>query len=134
MIKLKSLLENIDDGYYYHITLAPFAPAIQTDGLKIRGRKSTITNYREYSKGKTFLCDINSLNCWIEKIKQHGFHGYDDEKYHDVAIFKVAKDALKDVQIDKVGDEDCRRGGSYYVTYDIPANLIEFVKEIVNYD
>ena len=130
MIKLKSLLrespEEEDDGYYYHVTLAPYVPLIQSKGLKV-GSKSTVTNYKEYSRGKIFFCDIGALNWWVWKIAEHAFHNFDDERYHNVAVFRVLKANLGNVEIDKEGSDDSR-APAYCVRHDVPANVLEFVK------
>lgn len=131
MIKLKSLLEDLRskmDDYYYHVTLAPYAHLIQKTGLKT-GAKSTVSNYAHYSRGKIFLCDVGNLDWWVDTIAAHGFHGYDDEAYHDIAIFRIPKSKLPNVEIDKTGSDDSR-GGSYYVTTPIPASDLELVKTI----
>lgn len=131
MIKLKDLIVENEmrgsDDYYYHITLVPFIDLIKRNGLKIRSKK-TVTNYREYSKGKIFLCDFGAINYWVDIIVQHGFHNYDNEEYHKVAIFRILKNKLQNVNIDSEGSKDCNRGKSYYVTYDIPSDIIEFVE------
>lgn len=131
MIKLKSLLnENLrseSDEYYYHVTLAPYVPLIQKRGLKIKGNKPTVSNYKEYSKGKIFLTDVGALDWWIHTIASHGFDQHDDEKYHDVAVFRILKSNLHNVQVDKDGSNDSR-GNCFYVIQDIPPQSLEFVK------
>jgi hypothetical protein len=132
MINLKILLEDLrsgEDGYFYHVTLAPYAPLIQKNGLKSRGIKSTVSNYKEHSRGKIFLCDAGVLDWWIHTIAAHAFHGFDDEAYHDIAVFRILKTALSNIEVDKIGSDDSR-GGSYYVTQNIPPNVIEFVKTV----
>lgn len=129
MIKLKNLiLEGEEaDGYYYHVTLAPYISSIQKNGLRVRGNKATVSNYREYSHGKIFLCDIGGLDFWVWKIGEHGFSNFDEEKFHEVAIFRIDKNKLENVEVDSEGSRDSR-GNAYFVNYDIPANVIEFVR------
>jgi hypothetical protein len=130
MIKMKSLIsEGSGDEYYYHATLAPNVLNISRTGL-FPNKKATITNYREYSKNKIFLCDSEALPYWISKIGEHGFHNYDDEKYHAVAVFRIQKSNLIDVQIDREGQSDCKRGNSYFVTRPVPPEQLEFVEII----
>ena len=130
MIKLKSLLEDLrsgSDDYYYHVTLAPYVPLIQKEGIKIRHVAPTVSNYKEYSKGKIFLTDVGTLDWWVWTIAAHAFHSFDDEKYHDISIFRIPKGKLPNVEIDKVGSDDSK-GESFYVTQDIPPSIIEFVE------
>ena len=130
MIKLKSLLretpEEEDDGYYYHVTLAPYVPKIKTEGLKVKSNP-TVTNYKEYSRGKIFFCDVGALTFWEWRIAEHAFHQFDDERFHDIAVFRVSKDKLTDVEIDKEGTDDSR-APAFCVRHDIPVNVLEFVK------
>ena len=129
MIKLAPLVEDLrskDDGYYYHVTLAPFAPLIQKSGLKLK-MTPTVSNYKEYSRGKIFFTDVGALDWWVWTIAAHAFHSYDDEKYHDIAVFRVKKENLPDAQKDKVGSDDSK-GESFFVTHDVPPNVVEFVK------
>lgn len=135
MIKLKSLLENDDnssDEYYYHVTLAPYVSKIQREGLKVKGVKRTVTNYKEYSSGKIFLCDVGVVDWWVHKIGEHGFSNFDDERFHSVAVLKIPKLSLSNIEVDNVGSTDCR-GGCYYTTdISIPPNLITLVNVIEN--
>jgi hypothetical protein len=116
-------LRSESDEYYYHITLAPYLETILVKGLQI-GKKATVSNYSEHSRGKIFLCDIGVVDWWKYNIEQHAFHQFDDEKFHEVAVVKIKKDKLKNVYVDEIGSEDSR-GNCYYVTNDIPANFIE---------
>lgn len=130
MIKLTSLLEDLrseSDNYYYHVTPAPYKELIQVHGLVVNGRKRTVSNYANHSSGKIFLCDVGVLDWWIYTIAAHAFDQFDDENYHDIAVFKILKSNLKEVEKDEVGSADSR-GNSYYVTYDISPELLEFVK------
>ena len=130
MIKLKSILENLRsdaDDYYYHVTLALYLSSIKKYGLKIKTPNATVSNYKDYSKGKIFLCDSGNLNWWIDKIAEHAFHQFDNEYYHNLAIFKILKSNLRNVKLDRIGYDDSL-GGSYYITNDIPPSDIEFVK------
>ena len=135
MIKFKDLFKTLitedlrseSDEYYYHITLSPYVDAIKKHGLKLKGTTPTVSNYKDYSKGKIFLCDIGVLDWWVHSIAAHAFHQFDDEQYHDVSVFKILKTKLKSVIVDKIGSDDSR-GNSYYVTYDIPPTVLEFVK------
>jgi hypothetical protein len=120
---LNELLRGEQDDYYYHCTLTKYVKKIQLRGLAVKNRK-TVSNYRNYSQGKIFLCDKGSVEWWKEKIEQHAFHNFDDESYHDVSVLRIKKSNLTDVKIDKVGAEDSK-GYSYYVEYDIPPNIIE---------
>lgn len=135
MIKLKKLLLELwdrdnSDEYYYHITLAPYIPRIKSDGLRVN-RKSTVHNYREYSKGKLFFCDIGNLDWWIDKIGEHAFHHFDDEKYHNLAVFRVLKTNVKSVEGDMIGTHDSR-SKTYFTREDIPPQYVEFVKFVPN--
>ena len=130
MIKLKSLIEDLrseDDGYYYHVTLAPYIPLIRKEGIKVRHVAPTVSNYKEYSKGKIFFTDVGALDWWVWTIAAHAFHSFDDEKYHDIAIFRIKKENLPDVQKDKVGSDDSK-GESFFITHDVPPTMVEFVK------
>jgi len=115
------------DEYYYHVTLAPYVPIIRKNGLKIKGIKPTVSNYKDYSKGKIFFTDVGTLDWWVYKIAEHAFHEFDDERFHDIAVFKVKKENLPDAQKDEVGSDDSK-GDSFYITHDIPSSMIEFVK------
>jgi hypothetical protein len=129
MIKLKLLIEDLrseDDGYYYHVTLAPFVSLIKRGGLKLK-MTPTVSNYKEYSKGKIFFTDVGTLDWWVWTIAAHAFHSYDDEKYHDIAVFRIKKENLPDVQKDKIGSDDSM-GDSFFVTHNVPPSVIEFVK------
>jgi hypothetical protein len=72
-------LRSEKDEYYYHITLAPYLETILVKGLQI-GKKATVSNYSEHSRGKIFLCDIGVVDWWKYNIEQHAFHQFDDEK------------------------------------------------------
>ena len=126
-VGLSEDLRSEDDGYYYHVTLAPYVSTIRRNGLKTKGIKPTISNYADYSKGKTFFTDVGTLDWWIYKIAEHAFHQFDDEQFHDVAVFRVKKDKLNDVQVDPEGSTDSK-GESFYITHDVPPSIIEFVK------
>ena len=110
------------DDFYYHCTLRKYLDNIEIEGLTI-GNSPTVSNYKNYSRGKIFLCDAGSVDWWKDRIEQHAFHSFDDEEFHDVAVLKIKKTDLSDVKIDKVGSEDSR-GNSYYVDHDIPPELI----------
>lgn len=126
MIHLKTLLvESEDDGYYYHVTLAPYANRIKQQGL-VSNRKPTVSNYSSYSKNKIFFCDRSNLNWWTNKIGEHAFHQFDDDKFHSVAIFRISKDKLQNAHVDNVGTKDSGVG-CYFVTYDVPPDVLEFV-------
>lgn len=116
-------LRSESDDYYYHITLVPYVDDILKNGLYIN-KKPTVSNYREHSRGKIFLCDIGVVDWWEYNIEQHTFHQYDDERFHEVAVLKIKKDKLSNVYVDEIGSEDSR-GNCYYVTSNIPANVIE---------
>jgi hypothetical protein len=116
-------LRSESDDYYYHITLAPYVESILNTGLQI-GKNPTVSNYREHSKGKIFLCDIGVVDWWKHNIEAHAFDQFDDSRFHKVAVVKIKKDKLSDVYVDEVGSEDSR-GNCYYVTKNIPANIIE---------
>lgn len=120
---LKEDLRSASDDYYYHITLAPYVDNILANGLHIN-KKATVSNYREHSRGKIFLCDIGVVDWWKYNIEQHAFHQYDDEQFHKVSVLKIKKDKLTEVYVDEIGSEDSR-GNCYYVTKNIPANVIE---------
>jgi hypothetical protein len=120
---INEVLRGESDDYYYHITLAPYVDNILTNGLQI-GKKATVSNYREHSRGKIFLCDIGVVDWWKFNIEQHAFHQHDDERFHNVAVLKIKKDKLSNVYVDEIGSEDSR-GQCYYVTSNIPANVIE---------
>ena len=130
MIKLNSLIKEADesDDYYYHVTLAPYAPRIKSQGLRV-GAKATVTNYSQHSRGKIFFCDSGMVDKWAWIIGSHAFHGHDDEKFHDVAVFRVPKNKLPNIDLDTVGTKDSG-GNAYYVTYDISPEILEFVKVI----
>lgn len=131
MIKLKSLinedLRSESDDYYYHVTLAPYVPIIQKRGLMVRGIKPTVSNYKEYSRGKIFLTDVGALEWWIYTIAAHAFHDFDDEAFHNISVFRIPKDKLPNVNVDTEGSSDSK-GNSYYVTDNIPPGVMEFVK------
>ena len=124
---LEEELRSKSDEYYYHVTLAPYVPLIQKEGLKIRGKPVTVSNYKEYSKGKIFFSDLGTLDWWVYKIAEHAFHSFDDEKYHDIAIFRVKKINLPNVDIDKIGSQDSQ-GDAFYTVYAVPPSVLEFVK------
>jgi hypothetical protein len=119
-------LQSEDDDYYYHVTLAPYAEAIENYGLKSDVNR-TVSSYGLYSCGKIFLCDIGTLDYWIYKIAEHSFHQFDDEEYHNIVVFRIPKSELTDVKMDDIGSRDSG-GNSYYVTDDIPFYDLEFVK------
>lgn len=126
----EKISEEIDlnpDEYYYHVTLAPYISSIKTHGLKVKPKTSTVSNYKSYSRGRIFFTDLDKLNWWVFTIAGHAFDQFDDESYHDIAIFRIAKKNLPDVEIDKVGSDDSN-GKAYFVTHDIPPESIEFVK------
>jgi len=137
---INEVLRGESDDYYYHITLAPYVDSILTNGLQI-GKKATVSNYREHSRGKIFLCDIGVVDWWKFNIEQHAFDQHDDERFHNVAVLKIKKDKLSNVYVDEIGSKDSR-GNCYYVTSNIPANVIEIheiekeklnsIKEITN--
>ena len=121
MINLQSIIKEFaddKDDYYYHVTLAPFVQNIKHHGLKVKTKK-TVSNYAAYSRGKIFFCDVGTVDRWVWTIAQHGFHGYDDEAYHDVAVFRILKSKLPYVKPDIQGTQDAG-GDAYYVTYDVP--------------
>ena len=118
--------EEEDDGYYYHVTPAPYVPMIEQDGLNVN-MTPTVSNYKEHSRGKIFFCDVGALNFWVWRIAAHAFHQFDDEQYHDIAIFRVPKNKLEDVEIDKEGSDDSR-APAYCVRHDVPPDVLEFVK------
>lgn len=127
----KHLHEDIrseSDDYYYHITLAPYVDSILATGLQIN-KTPTVSNYVEHSRGKIFLCDIGVVDWWKHNIENHAFHQYDDSRFHKVAVVKIKKDKLNDVYADEIGSEDSR-GNCYYVTKNIPANVIEIHEQI----
>jgi hypothetical protein len=130
MIKLQSSIESFDesDAYYYHITLAPYVSQIKHNGLLV-GSKSTVSNYIQHSRGKIFFCDSGMVDKWTWIIGSHAFHEHDDERFHDVAIFRVLKNKLQNVNPDDLGTRDSG-GPAYYVTYDIPPEILEFVKVV----
>lgn len=130
MIKLSSLIKESAeaDDYYYHVTLAPYVSRIKSQGLKV-GSKATVANYSQYSRGKIFFCDVGTVDRWTWTIGSHAFDGYDDESFHDIAIFRVPKNKLPDVEIDREGTQDSG-GNAYYVTYDVPPEILEFVKVV----
>jgi hypothetical protein len=123
-------LRSEEDEYYYHVTLAPYTSHIEKNGLKVN-RPSTVSNYSQHSKGKIFFTNIGALEWWIYNIASHAFHTFDNELFHEVSVFRIKKENLKDVKIDKIGSEDSR-GNSYYITYDVPPNIIEFIKVVKN--
>lgn len=131
MIKLKSLLEDKTDidNYYYHITLFPYISSIKQHGLKTSGVKNTVSNYKEYSKRKIFLCEVGVVDYWVNKIGEHAFHSFDDEQFHNVAIFRVLKTHISNIEKDEVGSKDSG-GNCYYTTQNIPSQFLEFVKII----
>jgi hypothetical protein len=120
---IHEILRGESDDYYYHVTLAPHVDNILQNGLRIN-KKPTVSNYRGYSRGKIFLCDIGVVDWWKFNIEQHAFDQHDDERFHNIAVLKIKKDKLTDVHIDTVGSEDSR-GNCYYVTNNIPADVIE---------
>lgn len=129
MIKLKEIVEGLrdtSDEYYYHVTLAPYIGHIKNSGLK-PNMKSTVSNYRDYSKGKLFFCDVGNLDWWVNKIGEHAFHHFDDERYHNVAVFRVLKSKIPNVEVDRIGRDDSS-GGTYYIRHAIPLQDVEFVK------
>jgi len=130
MIKLKSLIKESSesDDYYYHVTLAPYVPFIESRGLKV-GSRPTVSNYTQHSRGKIFLCDKETVDRWVWIIAEHAFHNYDDEAFHDVAIFRIPKSKLSNVEIDDIGTQDTG-GNAYYVTENISPELLEFVKVV----
>jgi hypothetical protein len=116
-------LRSESDEYYYHVTLAPYLPLIQKNGLLI-GRRHTVSNYATHSKGKIFLCDIGNVEWWKHTIEAHAFDQFDDETYHECIAVKIKKDLLQNVKLDREGTSDSR-GNCYYVTKNIPAEVIE---------
>ena len=127
MIKLKSLLiESKDsDEYYYHVTLAPYVPLIKREGLKI-GSRATVTNYTGHSRGKIFLCDSGGVSMWAYIIAEHAFHEHDDERFHEIALFRILKSKVPSIEIDKPGSIDSG-GNAFYVTRDIPPEFLELI-------
>lgn len=111
------------DDYYYHVTLTVYVNKILQQGLQLN-KKPTVSNYRDLSKGRIFLCDIGAVDWWKSTIEAHAFHQFEDEQYHNVTVLKIKKDKLINVFIDDIGSEDSR-GNCYYVTQPIPANIIE---------
>ena len=131
MITLTSLIlelgaKDVSDEYYYHVTLAPYIPLIKARGLT-PNKKATVSNYRDYSRGKLFFCDVGTVEWWINKIGEHAFHQFDDEKFHNVAVFRVLKSKIQNTEGDMIGSYDSG-GKTYYIKHSVPPQDVEFVK------
>jgi hypothetical protein len=99
-----------DDDYLYHVTSTEHVATIKKHGLH-PGKSPTFTNYAGHSKGKIFLTDRKGVPYWKDRVQQHLFHNSDNP--HDVAVFRVHKSRVKDLQKDELGSEDSRTN-SYY--------------------
>lgn len=98
-----------DDGFYYHVTPAGNAKSVQAAGV-VPGRGQVITNYADYSRGKSFVTDRGGVSFWMEKVGAHDFANGGTGK---VALFRVPKQSVGKLLPDEVGTRDARAAAWY---------------------
>ncbi len=111
------------DDYFYHVTLKQNIKDIRKNGLSASA-SPLMSNYSNYSKGKIFFCDLNGINYWKERVGDHYFHN--TGKDAKLAVVRVKKAFVQNVQADKVGEQDSKMP-AYFTNAVIPASLIELV-------
>jgi hypothetical protein len=101
------------DDYLYHVTTVPNARTILASGFQTN-RKSVMTNYRQYSKGKIFFTERDGVPFWLARVEDHLFSDYDNPP--DVAVLRVPKSDLEGKLIpDEIGSNDAH-AKAYYIT------------------
>ena len=110
------------DEYFYHVTLKSLIPLIKKYGMLSPNMEPVFSNYKNYSKGKLFFCELDGVNFWKERVEQHAFHN--TGKTVKLVVLRFFKESVSgSMQKDEVGEKDSGHP-SYYTTQSIPMSSI----------
>lgn len=103
-----------DDDYLYHVTAAPNAAVIRSDGLAPNSDRMFGASYADYSSGKVFLTERSGVSFWQARVGDQLFSNYDNPPA--VVVMRIPKSKITaKLTPDDTGSKDAR-ARAYFAT------------------